>query len=78
MKKYNVDCFAIGNGTASHETEEFAADVIRELDCGVSYMVVSEAGASVYSASKLAAKEFPDMMYLCVLRFLLQEDCKTH
>ena len=60
VKKYNVDCFAIGNGTASHETEEFAADVIRELDCGVSYMVVSEAGASVYSASKLAAKEFPD------------------
>ncbi len=60
VKKHNVDCFAIGNGTASHETEEFAADVIRELDCGVSYMVVSEAGASVYSASKLAAKEFPD------------------
>ena len=60
VKKYKVDCFAIGNGTASHETEEFAADVIRELDCGVSYMVVSEAGASVYSASKLAAKEFPD------------------
>ena len=60
VKKYNVDCFAIGNGTASHETEEFAAEVIKELDCGVSYMVVSEAGASVYSASKLAAKEFPD------------------
>lgn len=60
VKKYNVDCFAIGNGTASHETEEFAAEVIRELDCGVSYMVVSEAGASVYSASKLAAKEFPE------------------
>ena len=60
VKKYNVDCFAIGNGTASHETEEFAANVIKELDCGVSYMVVSEAGASVYSASKLAAKEFPE------------------
>lgn len=60
VKKYDVDCFAIGNGTASHETEEFAAEVIKELDCGVSYMVVSEAGASVYSASKLAAKEFPD------------------
>lgn len=60
VKKYNVDCFAIGNGTASHETEEFAAEVIKELDCGVSYMVVSEAGASVYSASKLAAKEFPE------------------
>ena len=60
VKKYDVDCFAIGNGTASHETEEFAANVIKELDSGVSYMVVSEAGASVYSASKLAAKEFPD------------------
>lgn len=48
------------NGTASHETEVFAAQVIRELDCGITYMVVSEAGASVYSASKLAAKEFPD------------------
>ena len=60
VKKYDVDCFAIGNGTASHETEEFAANVIKELDTGVSYMVVSEAGASVYSASKLAAKEFPD------------------
>ncbi|MGN0173669.1 MAG: Tex family protein [Acutalibacteraceae bacterium] len=60
VKKYNVDCFAIGNGTASHETEEFAANVIKELDGDVKYMVVSEAGASVYSASKLAAKEFPD------------------
>ncbi len=60
VKKYNVDCFAIGNGTASHETEEFAANVIKEIDSNVSYMVVSEAGASVYSASPLAAKEFPD------------------
>jgi len=60
VKKYSVECFAIGNGTASHETECFAADVIRELGTGLSYMVVSEAGASVYSASKLAAEEFPD------------------
>lgn len=60
VKKYGVTMFAIGNGTASHETEVFAAQVIRELDCGITYMVVSEAGASVYSASKLAAKEFPD------------------
>ncbi|MBR4099910.1 MAG: RNA-binding transcriptional accessory protein [Clostridia bacterium] len=60
VKKHNVEVFAIGNGTASHETEVFAADVIKELDTGVSYMVVSEAGASVYSASKLAAEEFPD------------------
>ena len=60
IKKYKVNCFAIGNGTASHETEEFAANVIKEIDDNVSYMVVSEAGASVYSASPLAAKEFPD------------------
>ena len=59
VKKHNVKMFAIGNGTASHETEVFAAEVIRELDCGITYMVVSEAGASVYSASKLAAEEFP-------------------
>lgn len=59
VKKHNVKMFAIGNGTASHETEVFAAEVIKELDCSISYMVVSEAGASVYSASKLAAEEFP-------------------
>ena len=60
VKKHNVEMFAIGNGTASHETEIFAAEVIKELDCGITYMVVSEAGASVYSASKLAAEEFPE------------------
>ena len=60
VKKHGVEVFAIGNGTASHETECFAAEVIKELDTGLSYMVVSEAGASVYSASKLAAEEFPD------------------
>lgn len=60
VKKYDVKMFAIGNGTASHETEVFAADIIKELDCGIVYMVVSEAGASVYSASKLAAEEFPE------------------
>ena len=59
VKKYGVQVFAIGNGTASHETEVFAAEVIKELNDGLSYMVVSEAGASVYSASKLAAEEFP-------------------
>ena len=58
--KHNVKMFAIGNGTASHETEVFAAEVIKELDRGITYMVVSEAGASVYSASKLAAEEFPE------------------
>ena len=59
VKKYNVTLFAIGNGTASHETEMFACEVIKELDTPISYMVVSEAGASVYSASKLASEEFP-------------------
>ena len=59
VKKYNVRTFAIGNGTASHETECFAAEVIKEINDGLSYMVVNEAGASVYSASKLAAEEFP-------------------
>lgn len=60
VKKHNVEVFAIGNGTASHETEVFASEVIKELNCGITYMVVSEAGASVYSASKLAAEEFPE------------------
>lgn len=60
VKKYSVRVFAIGNGTASHETEVFTAELIKELGGGLSYMVVSEAGASVYSASKLAAEEFPD------------------
>ena len=60
IEKYKVDVIAIGNGTASHETEVFAAEVIKEIDREVSYMVVSEAGASVYSASKLAAEEFPE------------------
>ena len=59
IKKYHIQIIAIGNGTASHETEVFAADVIKSFP-EVSYMVVSEAGASVYSASKLAAEEFPD------------------
>ena len=60
IKKYHVDCISIGNGTASKETEMFTAEILHEIDAKVSYMVVSEAGASVYSASKLAAKEFPD------------------
>lgn len=60
IQKYGVEVIAIGNGTASKETEIFTADVIHELNTGISYMVVSEAGASVYSASKLAAQEFPD------------------
>ena len=59
IEKYGVEIIAIGNGTAGRETEMFAADVIRELSRPVGYMVVSEAGASVYSATKLAAEEFP-------------------
>lgn len=59
IAKHNVNCISIGNGTASKETEIFAAEVLREINADVSYMVVSEAGASVYSASKLAAAEFP-------------------
>lgn len=59
IKKYDVSAISIGNGTASKESEIFVADLIKTLDKPVSYMVVSEAGASVYSASKLAAEEFP-------------------
>lgn len=60
VRKFGVEIISIGNGTASKETEMFVADLIREAALDVSYMVVSEAGASVYSASKLAAQEFPD------------------
>lgn len=60
IKKHSVTTIAIGNGTASRESEAFIAELIGEIDQKVSYMVVSEAGASVYSASKLAAEEFPD------------------
>ena len=59
IQKYGVQVISIGNGTASRESEMFVAELIKETP-GVSYMVVSEAGASVYSASKLAAEEFPD------------------
>jgi len=61
ITRHNVTCIAIGNGTASGETERFVADVIREMGGQVQYMMVNEAGASVYSASKLAAEEFPDL-----------------
>lgn len=60
IKKYGVTTISIGNGTASRETEQFTAEMLKEIPEKVSYMVVSEAGASVYSASKLAAEEFPD------------------
>lgn len=60
IKKYGVDCISIGNGTASKEAEIFIANTIGKADRSVSYAVVNEAGASVYSASRLGAEEFPD------------------
>jgi len=60
IKKHNVELIAIGNGTASRETESFAAELIKEINENVMYIIVNEAGASVYSASKLGAEEFPD------------------
>ena len=60
INKYKIDCISIGNGTASKESEIFIADTIKKSSRPVSYMVVNEAGASVYSASKLGAEEFPD------------------
>ena len=59
IHRHGVQCISIGNGTASRETELFAVEVIKEVPEDVTYMVVSEAGASIYSASKLAAEEFP-------------------
>ena len=61
INKYKIDIIAIGNGTASRESESFIADVISNCDRKVEYIIVSEAGASVYSASKLAISEFPDL-----------------
>ncbi len=61
IKKYNISGVAIGNGTASRETQEFFAKINREGDYKISYTVVSEAGASVYSASKIAQDEYPDL-----------------
>ena len=61
INKYNIDIIAIGNGTASRESEAFVAKVIKESPKTVSYIIVNEAGASVYSASKLAQTEFPDL-----------------
>ena len=61
IKKYSVDIIAIGNGTASRESEKFCADMIHEYGLNCKYVIVSEAGASIYSASKLAIEEFPDL-----------------
>lgn len=59
IKKYNVDIIAIGNGTASRESERFCADMIKEFNIPCKYVIVSEAGASIYSASKIGIEEFP-------------------
>ncbi len=61
IKKDNINIIAIGNGTASRESEQFVSDVIKEASKDVNYVIVSEAGASVYSASKLATEEYPDI-----------------
>ena len=61
IKKYNVDIISIGNGTASRESEKFCAEIIKEYNLNCKYVIVSEAGASIYSASPLAALEFPDL-----------------
>lgn len=61
IKKYNVSIIAIGNGTASRESEKFCADMIKEYKLDCKYVIVSEAGASIYSASPIAIEEFPDL-----------------
>ena len=61
IEKYKVDIIAIGNGTASRESEKFCADMIKEFKLNCKYVIVSEAGASIYSASKIAIEEFPDL-----------------
>ncbi|MBO4981386.1 MAG: RNA-binding transcriptional accessory protein [Lachnospiraceae bacterium] len=60
IKKYNVDLISVGNGTASRESEQVIVELLKELDRPIQYMIVNEAGASVYSASKLATEEFPN------------------
>ena len=61
IEKHKIDMIAIGNGTASRESEMFVADMLKETKREVCYVIVSEAGASVYSASKLATEEYPDI-----------------
>lgn len=61
IKKYNIDIIVIGNGAASRETESFVAKVLKTIDTDVKYLIGNEAGASIYSASKIAVEEFPDL-----------------
>ncbi len=60
IKKYNIDLISVGNGTASRESEQIIVELLKELDVPLQYVIVNEAGASVYSASKLATEEFPE------------------
>jgi uncharacterized protein len=61
IEDFQIEVIAIGNGTASRETEQFIADLLKDIDRKVYYLIVNEAGASVYSASELAREEFPDL-----------------
>ncbi len=60
IEQYNITLISVGNGTASRESEQVIVELLKEVDKPVQYVIVSEAGASVYSASKLATEEFPD------------------
>ena len=77
VKKHGVEHIAIGNGTASRETEQMTVELIHKVGGGLSYMIVSEAGASVYSASKLAAEEFPQFDVNLRSAVSIAEDCRT-
>ena len=61
LQKFNIEVIAIGNGTASQETEQFVVDILKELQGDISFIIVNEAGASVYSASDTAREEFPEL-----------------
>ena len=78
IAKYQVEMIAIGNGTASRESEEFIVDVLQNVKREVFYIIVNEAGASVYSASDLAREEFRIYRLKREVRFLLVDVCKIH
>ena len=77
MDRYEVTHIALGNGTASRETEAMVCELLRQKH-GAAYMIVSEAGASVYSASPLAAEEFRSTMSTCAARSPSRGGCRTH
>ena len=78
LKTYKVEMVAIGNGTASRETEQFIADILKELNEDIFYIIVNEAGASVYSASDIAREEFPDYKLRKEVLFQLHGVCRIH